>query len=71
MECTFGILKGRYRILKSGVRLHGVPVADDIWMTCCALHNMLLSVDGLIEEWARREGEFDFDTQSERVPFAL
>ena len=32
---------------------------------------MLLSVDGLTEEWAGREGEFEFDPQSERVPFAL
>ena len=42
VECTFGILKGRWRILKSGIRLHGVDVADNIWMTCCALHNLLL-----------------------------
>ena len=33
VECMFGILKGRFRILKAGIRLHGVPVADDIWMT--------------------------------------
>ena len=32
---------------------------------------MLLSVDGLTEEWAGCEGEFDFDPHSERVPFAL
>ena len=57
--------------MKAGIRLHGIPAEDDIWMTCCALHNMLLSVDGLTEEWAGREGEFDFDPQSERVSFAL
>jgi hypothetical protein len=30
VECTFGILKGRWRILKTGIRLHGVEAADKI-----------------------------------------
>lgn len=47
VECTFGILKGRWRILKTGIRLHNTEVSDNIWLTCCALHNMLLDVDGL------------------------
>jgi DDE superfamily endonuclease len=51
VECTFGILKGRWRILKTGIRLHGVVSADKIWMTCCALHNWLLEVDGLEKLW--------------------
>ena len=41
VECTFGILKGRWRILKTGIRLHGIEAADKIWLTCCALHNWL------------------------------
>jgi hypothetical protein len=41
-ECTFGILKGRFRILKTGVRVHGVEATDKIWLTCCALHNFVL-----------------------------
>ena len=51
VECTFGILKGRWRILKTGVRLHDTASVDKIWLTCCALHNMLLEVDGLDKEW--------------------
>jgi hypothetical protein len=51
VECTFGILKGRWRILKTGIRLHNTAAADNIWLTCCALHNMLLNVDGLSEGW--------------------
>jgi hypothetical protein len=47
VECTFRILKGRFRILKAGIRVKGVDAADKIWMTCCAIHNMLLEVDGL------------------------
>jgi len=51
VECTFGILKGRWRILKSGIRLHGTEAADHTWKTCCALHNWLLHVDGLDKQW--------------------
>ena len=47
VECVFGILKGRFRVLKTGIRLHGAEAADNIWCTCCALHNMLLEIDGL------------------------
>jgi len=45
VECTFGIFKGHWRILKTGIRLHGVEVANKISKTCCALHNMLLEID--------------------------
>lgn len=49
VECTFWILKGRLRILKTGIRLHGQESANRIFMTCCALHNWLLHVDGFIQ----------------------
>jgi hypothetical protein len=51
VECMFGILKGKWRILKSGVRIYGVDSVDHVWFTCCALHNWLLEVDGLTEKW--------------------
>eukprot|EP00804_Cyclotella_cryptica_P019193 CCRYP_006108-RA/>CCRYP_006108-RA protein AED:0.21 eAED:0.21 QI:0/-1/0/1/-1/0/1/0/331 len=47
VECTFGILKGHWHILKSVILLHGTDAVDGIWLTSCALHNMLLEVDGL------------------------
>lgn len=50
VECIFGILKCRWRILKTGIRLHNTEVADNVWLTCCALHNMLLDVDGLAKQ---------------------
>jgi len=51
VECTFGILKGRWRVLKTGIRLQGLEVANNVWKTCCALHNWLLDIDGLDGEW--------------------
>lgn len=51
VECCFGILKGRFRILKNGVRVHGIEVTDKIWRTCCSLHNFLLTEDGMDDCW--------------------
>ena len=59
VECAFGILKGRWRILKHGIRLHGLLSCDRVWLTCCALHNFLLDIDGLAQLWGAEsvEGE--------------
>ena len=77
---VFGILKGRWRILKTGIRLHGVEACDKIWGTCCALHNWLLEVDGLDDRWEQGvpstwEGELgDFeegDVRTHAAPSAI
>ena len=60
VECTFGILKGRFRILKIGIRIHSIESVDQLWCTCCALHNMFLFADGLSETWAEG-GESDWE----------
>jgi hypothetical protein len=52
VECTFRILKGRWGILKSGIRINGVDVVDNIWFTCFVLHNWLLEIDGLNTDWS-------------------
>lgn len=39
--------------MKAGIRVHGIDAADDIWFTCCALHNMLLNIDGLDKRWKK------------------
>ena len=49
VECTFGILKGRFSVLKTGLKLRNFEYVDQVWLTCCALHNMLLFNDGLDE----------------------
>ena len=47
VECTFGILKGRFWQLKNGTRVRGAKAMDNMWMTCCALHNFFLEEDNL------------------------
>ena len=51
MQCTFGIMKGRFRILKIGIRVQSIEAVNKLWCTCCALHNMFLEADGLNETW--------------------
>jgi DDE superfamily endonuclease len=79
VECTFGILKGRFRILKTGICLATPEAADNIWHTCCALHNMLLEVDGLHvkwtdgvpSDWEGPLGENDPDEMRRMAPLAI
>ena len=53
VECLFGIMKGRFCILRNGFRLNEIQNCDKLWLTCCALHNMLLSIDGLHKDWEK------------------
>jgi len=82
VECTFDILKGRFRILKTGIRLLGVMKVDDVWKTCCALHNWLLDIDGISavwrngvriwgSDWTGPLGDLDFEGVREEVPNAI
>ena len=71
VKSTFGMLKGRFRILKAGITCKGVVFADNIWKTCYALHNMILEVDGITGEWDGVNGLFDSDRESETIPLAI
>ena len=51
VECTFGILKGRSSVLRTRLQLQDIIKCDEIWLTCCALHNRLLFIDGLHKNW--------------------
>ena len=53
IECCFGILKGRFRILKIPVLFQSQAAIDNIFKTCCVLHNLILSYDGLDTRWER------------------
>ena len=35
----------------TGIRVHNTEASNNKWMTCCALHNHLLDVDGLSHRW--------------------
>jgi len=71
VECVFGILKGWFRILKTDIHLEGSVPADRIWLTCCALHNWLLEVDGLDTEWEGEYGNDDPDECRRYAPMAI
>jgi hypothetical protein len=51
VECTFGILKKRFLILKHALRIHDPQKIERVFVTCCVLHNMLLEYDGLDDKW--------------------
>jgi len=64
VECFFGILKGRFRILKMTLLYGTRERVDNIFFTCCILHNMLHAFDGiaLLEKginWTGAEGHVD------------
>jgi hypothetical protein len=44
VECTFGILKKRWRILDYGLQYYDMKFCEMIFTVCCELHNMLLDV---------------------------
>ena len=46
VECTFGILKQRFRYLRNKIQHHSVFIIEAAMKTCCMLHNMLLHFDG-------------------------
>ncbi|CAM9206972.1 unnamed protein product [Ascophyllum nodosum] len=46
VECFFGRVKG-FRILKLPLLLRQKIAIDNIWFTCCILHNLLHEYDGL------------------------
>ncbi len=43
VECVFGILKKRWKILDFGMRFHDINVVEKIFVVCCILHNNMLS----------------------------
>ena len=44
VECTFGIIKKRWRILNNGFFYRDIKVCKNIFVTCCWLNNFLLDV---------------------------
>mmetsp|Transcript_25676 Transcript_25676/g.24534 ORF Transcript_25676/g.24534 Transcript_25676/m.24534 type:complete len:218 (+) Transcript_25676:1104-1757(+) len=64
IECMFGVLKGRFRILKTPILFHKKDDVDNMFFTCLGLHNMLHAWDGRNEwecgvKWGGKDGAFD------------
>ena len=72
VECTFGILKGRFTILRHGIRLNSIAQCDKVWKTCCALHNKLLFIDGMDKGWDESNDSISVDSDEEiEIPFSM
>jgi Plant transposon protein len=72
-ECTFGIMKGLFGILKTGIKLHKIKSVDELWCTCCALHNIFLDDDGLNDAWeqgAQSEWEGELGEQEDGLDYS-
>ena len=43
MECVFGIMKKRWKILDGGIRISDMKIVEKVFTVCCMLHNNMLS----------------------------
>ena len=43
VECVFGIMKKRWKILDHGIRFSDMQVVEKVFTVCCMLHNNMLS----------------------------
>ena len=69
VECTFGILKKRFRVLKTPLTFMTASTVSHVMRTCCVLHNILLEHDGLATI-GQEEGDWlqaDLDADEVRV----
>jgi hypothetical protein len=48
VECVFGILKCRWTSLDKGLKFRRIDICQQIFFTCCILHNMML--DEMVRE---------------------
>ena len=43
VECVFGILKKRWKIIDYGIRFRRMDVVEQVFVVCCMFHNFMLS----------------------------
>jgi hypothetical protein len=55
VECTFGILKGSWRMLKLLFEFEEETDVDNVFHTCCALHNQIQLTKGFHKMWYDEE----------------
>ena len=46
IECTFGIIKQRFRLFLNFIQYHSFEVIEKGWRAAIMLHNMLITYDG-------------------------
>lgn len=63
VECLFGEMKQEFAVLKYGCRFSSLDVVDDIFLTCCAIHNQRKIIAGLDQMW--KTGEIVSDEESD------
>ena len=56
VERTFGVLKKRFRVLKLPLLFREASFIEDMFITCCVLHNMLLHHDSQFQDGRFRRG---------------
>jgi hypothetical protein len=61
VECMFGILKKRWRVLNNGILFRDIDVCDKVFTTCCCLHNFLLNLMEWHNTRVRRGGPLEND----------
>jgi hypothetical protein len=44
VECVFGILKKRWKVLNHGFKFHSMAICKKIFFTCCCLHYEMLDM---------------------------
>ena len=55
IECLFGMMKQEFAILKYGSRFNSLEVMDEIFLTCCAIHNQRKVIAGTDMPWTSEE----------------
>ena len=70
VDCFFGILKIRFRILKLAMTYQQQKRIDSVFFTCCILHNMLHTYDGMdgLEENVNWVGSAELQNTWEHHP---
>lgn len=54
IECTFGIIKARFRLFMNPIQFHKFSDIENAWKCACILHNMNINYDGNdLAEWER------------------
>ena len=52
IECLFGQMKQEFAILKYGSRFNSLELMDDIFLTCCTIHNQRKMIAGMDAPWS-------------------